>query len=345
MTIARDRSNLPPATREGTRPPDTEPWFLETLVGAWSAARDAAEANETHDRPVDAPYFASDAGSPCLRDLYYRMSGVEGDGFSLPTRWKLDLGRMVHAQLESFPLPELWVPEVRFNLTPFGIPGRGRADVVIFEEGENPADHIEVTNSLVLDGDIARQEQRRTWKGTGRVYAVVDYMTQNGYSYKKAAVDFQGGPNGPSFGKEVQVAVTVALMGARYGVVANLAMEVLGPDFGVRTIGPDDLIRFAAQWTLTSDECAALAEAERVRVAKALAARKAGVLPPREIRDRSIPLGAVVTDPESGAWTISHGGRVQQAGKTFWCSYCSRKTKCLTDGDGTSDGYTGSEEF
>lgn len=320
--IKTDRSTLPPAAASGPRPPDTDPWFLRELVGAWERSRDEAEATEIHDRPHEAPYFASDAGSPCLRDLYYRLCGVEGEEFDTPTKWKLDLGRMVHKQMESFVLPPLWLPEVRFDLTPFDIPGRGRADVVIFEEGENPLDHVIVT------------DRGYTWNGTGRIYAVVDYMTQNGYSYKKAAVSFQGGPHGPSFGKEVQVAITVALMKARYGVVANLAMEVLGPQFASKTIATDDLIRFAAQWTLTADDCDELAGRERTRVAKALAARKAGVLPPRELRLPGVPDNAIVSDPETGRWEVRRDGRVQQFGNAWPCDYCSRRAKCLVDGDG-----------
>jgi len=321
MPIKADRTNLPPAAAPGTFPPDADPWFLEELIGRWKVS---VERTERHERPVEAPYFASDAGLPCLRQLHYALADVPRDPMPLPQLWKVNLGTMVHAALEMLPLPENWYPEVRFDLTPIGIPGRGRADLVIFAPNVRAADHIEIT------------ERGPTWKGTGEVRTVVDYMTQNGFGYKLAATSFKGGPGGPSLGKMTQVALAVELMGAHEGIVAHLAMEVLGPDFGAGRIGPDDLIRFASQWTVSRDDCAELVRHERARVSKIMAARKRKVLPVRALTLADTPPNAVVVDPSSPRWEERDAqGRVLQSGSASWpCNYCGWRDKCLADGDG-----------
>ena len=326
MPIRTDRSDLPAAAdSDGTWPPDADPWVLDTLIGTWKAS---VERHDRHDRPVDAPYFASDSGLVCLRQLYYAMNDTPRDPMPLPQLWKVNLGTMVHQALEDLTLPENWASEVRFDLTPIGIPGRGRADLVVFAAGERAADHVKV------EAD-ANGRKRSTWLGTGEVYAVVDYMTQNGYGYKLAVTNFKGGPNGPSTGKVTQAALAAELMDADFAIVAHLAMEVLGPTFSAGRIDQADLIRFAAQWSVGREQIAALVAAERARVRRAIACRDAKVLPVRELTT-GYPDGAIVADPEQARWEKRNAeGMVVRAGGCSWpCDYCGWRDKCVSDGDG-----------
>lgn len=329
MAIKTDRTNLPPADLPGTRAPDRDPWLISALLRAWKAERDAEEAEQTHDRPPEAPYFASDAGTPCTRALYYSLSGVEREPMDLPTEWKLNLGRGVHKTLENLPLPAGWFPEVRFDLGPIGIPGRGRADLVLY-------DHID--DAPVTLGDRGWELSPDTGDSAG-AHTVVDYMTQNGFGYKIAAIPFKGGPEGPKLGKIIQVALAVVRFNAEQGIVAHFAMENIGPDF--KSIPPDDLLRCAAQWTITREECDEFVDAERARVQRVLAAREAKVLPVRTLRLPNVPPNAQVVDPERGAWEVRRRVkdevRVVQAGTSWACGYCAHKEKCIIDGPGGSD--------
>lgn len=326
--ITTDRSDLPTAAElAGVWPPDADPWVLDTLIGAWKAS---VERREHHPRPADAPYFASDSGMTCARQLHYAFTDAPRDPMPLPQLWKVNLGTMVHAALEALPIPETWAPEVRFDLTPIGIPGRGRADLVVF--AGPAADHVTV------EVDPATGARRTTWNGTGEVRAVVDYMTQNGYGYKLAATSFKGGPFGPSAGKMTQAALGAVAMNADEAVVAHLAMEVLGPDFGKGRVGPDDLVRFASQWSIGRERAVELVDRERVRVRRAIAVRDAGVLPIRSLGG-DMPDGAVVADPLGPRWEVrNRDGKVVQAGKAWPCDYCGWRDRCVTDGPGDPEG-------
>lgn len=303
MPIRNDvTASLPPPPREGTRPPDHDPWFLKELLAGW---RDHIHENdEPHDREPDAPYFASDAGSRCLRQLYYKMSGAPRPEMDLPTEWKLSLGTMVHAQLEQVIIARFkeWSSEHRFRLEPIGIPGRGKADVIV----PSPL---------------------------GKV--VVDFQTQNGFGYKMAATTFKGGPNGPMLGKEIQVALAVVALDADFGIVANLALEVLGPAFAPN-LPADDILRMAAQWTISRERCDALVRTEVRRVELSMAAMKGGYLPVRQLSLPNVPKNAVIVDPDKGRWNVAEGDKVLQFGTAWPCDYCDFRELCKADGPGTS---------
>lgn len=322
---------MPIADAPGTRAPDEDPWLVSMLVDAWKKQDDEKEALQTHGRPVDAPYFASDAGKPCSRELYYALSGVEREPMDLPGLWKMGLGKGVHKTLEELPLPEGWFPEVRFDLGPIGIPGRGRADLAVTENEYNDAAFTRGERGWQFDGDPIKPHG---------VHTVVDYMTQNGFGYKIAVDRFKGGPEGPKLGKLIQTALAVIRMNAEQGVVAHFAMEVLGPDFAKGRIGSEDLRRFCAQWSITRSECEDLVDKEKVRVQRILAARDAKTLPVRTLRLPNVPSDAVVVDPAHSRWEVrrrkpgTNEVVVTQAGTTWCCSYCPYQGKCVEDGPG-----------
>lgn len=299
MPIDRDLSDLP-RVPPGAVMPDRDPAFLTELVTWWQASIE----REDKTRVPTAPYWASDAGSRCLRQLQYAFDEVPRDPMPLSSEWRLNLGTMVHKFLEDAVVEHpRWLTEQRVDLRPAGLPGHGRADILITRE----------------DGSIE---------------GVVDYKTASGFPFKLATTSFKGGPKGPSLGAMTQVACQVVALDAEYGIVVNLAMEVLGPDFATGRVS--ELDRFAAQWTMPRALCDALAWREARRVARVQAAREARLLITREISLPDVPEGAAITDPARKRWELRDAnGNVQQFGSAWPCDYCSYRTRCITDGDGT----------
>ncbi len=310
MPISNDLSDLPHASRPGTEPPDSDPWFLRELFTMWRANEDALDAEDVHEREPDAPYYASDSGKRCTRALYYAFNGVEGEDIPLPQLWKIKLGVMVHRALELLVAGHpTWVPEVRYRLEPVGIAGRGRADLVLYD-----------TTAEVPDR---------------KVRAVLDYQCVGGYPFKLASTTFNGGPRGPMLGKKIQTALGVVAMDAEEGIVVNIALENLGADFAKRELTPDALERFCTQWTMTRDYCEALVKHEKHRVDRAMEFYRAKQLPLRSISIPDAPDSAVITDPTDSTWQVQGlNGTILKYGKTWLCNYCSFRPKCLEDGPG-----------
>lgn len=224
---------------------------------------------------------------------------------SIADTWRMGLGQMVHDALQwvliramerRFPGAQI---EVAVDLRP-DVDGSGSVDIVIVESDRT---------------------------------IVVELKTINGFGFKLSSIPFKGPAQGPRYGAKVQGALSAKALEADLLIVGYLSLELLSPDVAKRN-GRDEIGRFTAEWHYTPEQFLPWAEAEHKRVSKILEIVDAGGLPPRAIADPEIPKRARITDPSSGAWTVTdpESGAIVQAGKTWWCGYCWQRDRCITDG-------------
>lgn len=305
MPIDHDNSDLPKAAENGLGP-DPNPDFLTEFAAVVAPQLDTRSGKAP---PPDAPYWASMANSICSRQVQYQMMDAPRDPRDIPTLWRLWLGTNVHARLEEMikeAAPPTWQPEFRFPTTPAGLPGSGRADVAVFDEPYDEA-------------------------APAVPHTIVDFKTKGGFQYKRAALQFSGGPIGCGDGPRIQVAVGMVATGAQHGKVVQVAMENVG---NWKSMRPDDLRKFAAQWTVTRPEAEALVDAERRRIIPLINAHRAGLIVRREVR---LPgkTNAIITDVDRSIWaTHDSNGDTTDTGSTWACDYCDFRSFCREQGPG-----------
>lgn len=306
MPIKDDHVTLP-YRDPSKRWPDADPVEAKAVTDLLFASMPERDPNKRPD--PETPYWASMAGQRCSRQLHYQFTNAPQAPRSKTSEYRMWLGTMVHQAFEkAIEGDDRFVGEQRIILTEScGIPGTGRADLSV----RNP-------------------------EGSARPYAkVIDYKTAGGFPFKLAATTFKGGPNGPSFGAEVQTALAVVALDADAGAVMNLALETLSPEFGTSSM--DDIGRFAAQWTFDRARADALVAGERNRVLPVLTATRAGLLPHRELSLPGVPTGATVVDTAKGLWvTTTADGNVTATGKAWPCNYCDYRDQCEKEGPGTA---------
>jgi CRISPR/Cas system-associated exonuclease Cas4 (RecB family) len=303
MNVKNDLSGLPPAEKPAGVPPVSDPQFVTAIADSWFEDYLVQGQHMRSKAREDLPYRASNTALRCDRQLYYAMSGVERPVPNIADAYRMSLGTLVHAGLETsinkaFPNAEF---EVEVDLTKIGVPGSAHADVVTY-----------------LD-----QTERK-------VDAVVEVKTVNGFGFKSMATDFKGPAQGPRSGHILQAALSALALDADRVVVAYLSMENLSP--GMSKYVQSDIGRFAAEWHYTRDEYTALAlrEIDRInRVVNWLGVED--LIAPTTIHDDTIPEGAYISDPERGMWIKAENGQITDTGKVWFCDYCDFKDRCLAD--------------
>lgn len=325
------------------RPPDVEPQFMPVLAQAWFEAN-----GRDDDKPTAVPgsrVRASEAGmcarmvaySIERRDVLKHLAGLdlgsidaeEGDAEAWRERlantdptnpptiadaWRMGLGSMVHDRLEdamksAFPNAEV---EVKVSFEDY-VDGSGAVDIVVTEQ---------------------RSEMRHSSDGDGIAVVpfvtVIEVKTINGWGFKKST-GAQGDPEGPKQGHVLQAAMSAVALDADRVVVGYLAMELLSPAAAKRA-GVDEIGRFTAEWSFDRDEFEPMAKAEFARQAKILTIldAKGPAAVPRSIP--SLPIGALITQPKTGLWSVTTDGKITNSGTTWQCDYCRYRDRCISDG-------------
>ena len=165
--------------------------------------------------------------------------------------------------------------EVDVDLRTIGVPGSAHADIV-------------------------------TYHDDGRVDAVVEVKTVNGFGFKSMATDFKGPAQGPRSGHVLQAAMSAAALNADRVVVAYLSMENLSPSMSKYCEG--DIGRFAAEWHYTRDEYMVMVDSEVSRITQIVNAMEYQVTPSPWVWDADIPMYSYISDPNRGTWISTEPG-------------------------------------
>jgi len=313
MTIKRDLSSLPyiepsePAPSGVDLHPTREPKLGPLIAQAWFNAR-THDDHLAHAIPNAGWYRGSYAGT-CSLALHYKTTGVpESDPNSIADHWRMDIGSMVHSDLQAaisqaMPSAE---HEVTVDLNLIGVPGSMRIDTVNFM------------------GDVTCE--------------TVEIKTINGFGYKSAATKFRGqGPSGPRDSAVIQGALGAVgyqaanpeldVTGSR---IVYLALECLSPDLAKYIGLGGEEARFTAEWFISYDECVRIVEDEKDRISKLLAdqADEATILPRALIPiDVLLPTHHTieVLNPAKGTAVTLDG----KGTKTWQCSYCNHQSYCI----------------
>ena len=304
MAIKRDLSDLPPA--DGLTP-DPSPRFIGVLVDEWAASRD-------DDKPTanGTPFRHSDAGK-CARAISYTAAGIpRSDPMDITGVWNTSLGSLIHEQWQEA-LQRRWPDaEVEVTCSMVGADGSGHIDAVI--RTSEPGDD---GYGLLPPRTIA-----------------YELKTVGGFGFKGAVGAARKGTpaEGPKAAHLLQAAINGRAVDADEVIVGYLAKECISANVARRFGITDDVGRFAAEWTLTREQYEPLADQEAIRVDGILALLADGKLAAR--KSPEMPVGAEVTDPETGAYEVrlrTEDGKtvVVDTASTWECApYCSYHTLC-----------------
>lgn len=308
MSTFADLSNLPkaPGSREGLVP-DAEPRFIGVLAEKWRAADE-----DEGDKPtaLGTPFRHSDAGK-CARYLSYVAAGIPAsDPMDLSGYWNTRLGTLIHEAWQEALVARWPDAEIEPKVATVGADGSGHLDAVI---------------RFYVDG---RPEDRFEGEPPLRTIAY-ELKTIGGYGYKAAVGAARKGTpaEGPKDEHVLQAAINGLAVEADEIVIGYLAKESLSVTVAQR-FGCSELERFCAEWTIPRSVYEPLAHDEAARVAAVLARVDRGDLAPR--RMPSMPKGAEIVDPSTGAWTLEVDGQTIDTGKEWFCGYCSRQSLCVT---------------
>jgi len=347
MPIARDLSDLPPADpREGLTP-DPTPRFVSVLADRW-----ADESDDDKATALGTRFRHSDAGK-CSRAIAYTAAGIpKSDPMDITGAWNTSLGTLIHEQWQEA-LQRRWPDaEVEVTCAMVGADGSGHIDAVIREytrcadcdhkwihHGEQcdvkgcrctePGDTPEDIDALDT-GDVPIPMVFRQTRKT----IAYELKTVGGFAFKGAVGAARKGTpaEGPKAAHLLQAAINGRAVDADEVIVGYLAKECISARVA-KSYGLSDVGRFAAEWTLTREQYEPLADLEAERVAGILDLVADGKLAAR--KSPEMPVGAEVTDPETGAYEVrlrTEDGEVTvtDTGSTWECDYCSYQTLCAT---------------
>ena len=322
MNIKRDLSNLPTADprleeRVVGHPPTRNPTIGPALANAWFKAR-THDDNLARSIPDAGPFRGSDAGK-CNRQLWYRLQGTEmTEPPNLADHWRMDLGSMVHEQLQGAikSITPNAINELALDLRPAGIPGSMHLDIL------NPVEY-----------------------GDGLYFEAVEIKTVNGFGFKSMATDFKrSGPEGPRESHIMQACIGAAAahLGGEYkgcitgARVVYLSMELVSPQLAANIGLGGDESRFCAEWFYPIDFCLEVAAREAQRMTSVHHMH----LTDEPWVEGFIPMSAYEVDniqivnPKTGAGVDTRG----KGAKTWMCGYCSYQSQCIDDYDNVRAG-------
>ena len=311
--MVKDLSNLPtvdPAPERNSLGvwPIREPTIGPILAEAWFKAREHDD-HLAHAIP-DAGWMRGSYAGACARQIMYKRDGIEeSDPPTIADHWRMDLGSMVHEELQdaiTAVMPDS-EHEVAVDLGGTGLPGSMRIDTV------NPLGNDEVET--------------------------VEIKTINGFGYKAAATSWKKtGPEGPRTNAVVQAALgAVALqyerpdIGVKGARIVYLSLENLSPKVAKEVGYGTEVSRFCAEWFIPYDQCVAIVEREADRLIKADIEYNDGsvwdVTPTLPENVYSAPKLLTILNPQTGAAVDEDGN----GAKPWACNYCSYQSMCRID--------------
>lgn len=325
MPIERDLSSLPKGKAKKERPsftwaPDDDNMLAEPFT-LWQQSfpdrgRDKAVA--------DTKYRASWAWMRCDRGLWYYLNGAHEADEGIASVWRMDLGSAGHELI--LPKLAMWADvhkvqleaEVAIDLRPVGIDGSSHADFVLTDPGYDELRHYSDGDSIAV---------HPPW------VTVVEAKTLGGFSYKRAATTFGGGPEGPKWGHVIQAVMNAKGRNADAARILYLSTEVTSPQLA-GNMELTEVSRFSAQWTIDRDQIEIIFEGEKDRINSVAAMTD---LPDPVIVDPSKPPGATIVNPMDGGWVVAEGNEIRDMG-TFWnCGYCPFRAQCVDAFTGIGD--------
>lgn len=305
--VLKDLSGLPAAQREDGHPPVADAQFVEAIAQSWYT-KYIDDGNAYRSTAVEGlPYRASYAALRCDRQLFYAMKGVERPLPNIADAYRMSLGTLVHAGLEpaikaAFPSAQFEVP---VDLRTIGVDGSAHADIV-------------------------------TYHDDGKVDAVVEVKTVNGFGFKSMATNFKGPAQGPRSGHVLQAAMSALALDADRVVVAYLSMENLSPTMS--KYGNGDVGRFAAEWHYPKSEYVPIASREVARLEQMRNMLELDIVPSTWVHDDGIPEFAYISDPSRGMWVLTdphNPGTILDTGRVWFCDYCDFRERCKSEVEGT----------
>ena len=288
-----------PRNTPGNPPDKAEflPHIVETWLNNYEAAKDAERNAEERS---GALIWASDAGS-CSRRLHYDIRTRKGElepsnPFTIADRYRFALGNLLHGVLEES-IAEAFPGSEAEVRGMFDVPSLSfRADAVI--------------------------------RGTEHGLVVGEWKSSGGYGYQKMT-GAKGTADGPRLGAFMQGAISAHKMNADLLVVGYLSTECLSPAVA-RKNNRTEAERFCAEWHYGPDVFNPVAVAELHRLGEVLRQTDVGEDVPRWTPD--LPVGAEITHPATGLWSLVDGGHITMSGTYPLCAgYCSHHATCMAD--------------
>ncbi len=293
-----------PIRHEVTAPtgaPDAEFRFTGPLFKAWLADTDTTLAHA-----VEGTRFRASWAGSCARLMEYRLQDLpDSDPHEVSDLFRFAIGHAVHDLIQKYTTVAFpgCRSEVKGDLRP-QLDGSYHGDML-----------VEYDNKLVA----------------------VEIKSINGFSFKAAATNFKGPPEGPRRSAVLQGALFAANEDADELVVLYISLENLGKTMKSLVRGNDafeqSLSRFCAEWTYTADQFEAIAAEERNRLNEIINQVDNAWRLPRTIPDPDIPPDAVIDDPSNGLWVVRDAeiGGIVDSGKTWHCNYCNQQSRCVAD--------------
>ncbi len=310
MPIKNDHSNLPKQVDGDSIHPDENPRFVTALADAWHAQY-LADGKDKRAMSGDTPFRGSDAGA-CSFDLALRLltragMGEESNPPSVADTWRMGLGTMVHSLMEDY--------------LPKAFPG-ATCEVVGMTVENEVSFHADVLIQKEIPASGLQEEY--TWR------TLFELKTINGFGFKNATVGFKGKVEGPRENAVLQAGLAAESFDCDEVVIGYLSLECISVAEAKRR-QLDDVQRFAAEWTFTREQYLPMVQAERARMRWIKALVDQGHMPDRTVP--TIPEGAVITDPRSGAWSITDPDNpltILDIGTTWMCGYCRNQDSCIS---------------
>lgn len=313
MPIIRSVDDLPPATRGNA--PSKNPIIIERIAAQWFEDYKASEFY-TRDRAMpELPLRASAISKRCDRALWYMLTETpQSNPPDAASAFRMRLGQLIHEAVDEAILKLLdaghideqerkqgWFTEESVDLRPAGFPGSAHGDMIFY-----------VDNHPSIVGE---------------------FKSQGGFSFKTMATNFKGAALGPRWDHIMQGAMVAVSVGAPKVLVGYVSMESISPDLAKR-MGANEYGRFTAEWVYDTADWKDAVRVESARQRRILALADQNLRPERSLSLDDVPGGAVVSNPETGAWSIvsALSNKVTQAGKTWHCAYCSHRSRCIEDG-------------
>lgn len=309
MAIKKNQADLPRSS--GGHTPDAQARFVTQVARTWWQQYQD-EGNTTRAMAKEGTTFrGSDAGSCsfalALTLLERAGLGEKSNPPGMADSWRMGIGTMVHDKLEE--------------VLPHAFPGATCEVVGITVEGE-ASFHADVLIEIPDDPQLINESEGT--QGFGK-RVLLELKTINGFAFKNSIGAGPRPAEGPRENAILQGALAAEAFDCDELVIGYLSLELVSVREAQRH-NLDEERRFSAEWTFTREEFLPLAQAERARMRWIEGLVKIGQMPERTIP--ALPAGAVITDPNSGAWQVIEGGVPVNVGTTWHCDYCWHRDSC-----------------
>ena len=313
MTIKKDLSDLPlvdqppEPERQLKGPLDTAPLerpeLAVRLAHAWFNQR--MHDDNLPTAIADAGWYRGSFAGTCLKALSFKRGGVpESDPNSIADHWRMDLGSMIHEQLQQ-------------SITD-AFEGEDVDHEVVVD-----LNHIDIPGSMRID---------TVWKRDLGV-ETVEIKTINGFGFKTSTTKMKGGPHGPRDSAAIQGALGAVGYAAQTGErvlgarIVYLSLENLSPAIAAKIGSGGEEARFTGEWFIPFEDCKQIVAREQYRLRLMDQALDADEPVPAVINvDVMTTYGSYVQvqNPKTGAAIDEQGNGTS----TWMCNYCNHQSYC-----------------